>query len=174
MATKYQVTELDRALKQFKRTDEWTNEKQLEWQLRRSEESAIKKLERMAQEKSNLYVENVLLKKSMSKKEEEIEELKQAIHLYHDELKKPNHYEMGNELLMRDIKTLKTKVKKGKELISKLQSELTEYRNLKNTLHPLIERLWAIDSGDPLQIIKGEKEEIINTIAYRIANEWID
>ena len=111
MATKYQVTELDKALQQFKGIDEWTNEKQLRHRLQIKE-------------------------KTIDKLNEEIEELKQAIHLYHD--------------------------------------ELTNYRKLKSELFPLIERLWAIDSGDPLQIIKGEKKEIINTIAYRIANEWID
>jgi hypothetical protein len=65
---------------------EWTNEQQLEWQLRRKEESHQQELERMAMEKSKYYVETVILRKSIIKKEEEIEELKKAIHLYHDEL----------------------------------------------------------------------------------------
>jgi hypothetical protein len=184
MATKYQVTELDKVVEQVKGFSEWTNEDQLEHQLRFQEESHKKALERMAVKNAELYTDNVLLKREI------------------EELKKPNHYEMANELLMRDIEVLKTKVKKGKDLISKLQSELKElkikassksmahicmqedadtyyiqleeYRKLKSALFPLIERLWAIDSGDPLQIIKGEKKEIINTIAYRIANEWID
>jgi len=61
-----------------------------------------------------------------------------------------------------------------KEMFEELETELEEYRKLKSALHPLIERLWVIDSGDRFALIKGEKKEIINTIAYRIANEWID
>ena len=100
----------------------------------------------------------------------------------------PNHYKMGNEFLMRDIEVLKKKIQElekreetHKHIVPNLQAwkdrhadTIKEYDNLKSALFPLIERLWAIDSGDPLQIIKGEKKEIINTIAYRIANEWID
>ena len=68
---------------------------------------------------------------------EEIEELKQAIHLYHDKLE--------------------------------------EYRKIKSELFPLIERLWSIDSSAPYNDnIRKEKEEIITTIAYSVAREWID
>ena len=157
MATKYQVTELDRALEQFKGIDEWTNEQQLEWKLKRSEESAIKELQRMAEEKAKLYTDNVLLKREV------------------EELKKPNHYEMGNELLMRDIKVLKTKVKKGKDLISKLQSELTEYRNLKSECHKDIEKVWMYDADGNLDrddILK--RDYLIEKVFYTIANQWID
>jgi hypothetical protein len=73
MATKYQVTELDKALQQFKGIDEWNNEKQLEWKLRRSEELAIKELERMAEEKAKLYTDNVLLKRKVKDLESKLE-----------------------------------------------------------------------------------------------------
>jgi hypothetical protein len=63
--TNYKVTELDRLLEQFKGISEWTNEKQLEWELNRKEESHKKELEKLAKEKSELYVENVLLKRQL-------------------------------------------------------------------------------------------------------------
>lgn len=44
---------------------EWTREKQLEWELKRKEESHQQELERMSIEKSKLYVENVLLKREL-------------------------------------------------------------------------------------------------------------
>jgi chromosome segregation ATPase len=160
MATKYQVTELDRALEQFKRTDEWTNEKQLEWQLRRSEESAIKQLQRMAEEKAELYTDNVLLK--------------------------------------RDIEVLKTQLKKGKDLISKLQKReethkhivpnlqawrdrhadtIKEYDNLKSECHSDIEKVWMFDATltkDLSAYHKRKRSEAIERVFYKIANQWID
>jgi hypothetical protein len=65
MTKKYHQTELDTLLEQFKGTSEWTNEKQLEWELNRKEESHKKELEKLAKEKAELYVENVLLKRQL-------------------------------------------------------------------------------------------------------------
>jgi hypothetical protein len=94
----------------------------------------------------------------------------------------PNHYKMGNDLLMRDIEVLKTKVKKGKDLISKLQSELTDYRNLKSECHKDIEKVWmydtSIDYSEKNRSLaekdSKERSKIIERVFYKIANEWID
>jgi hypothetical protein len=83
------ITELEKSKELDKGFREWTNEDQLEHQLRFQEESHKKALERMAVKNAELYTDNVLLKREI------------------EELKKPNHYEMGNELLMRDIEVLK-------------------------------------------------------------------
>jgi hypothetical protein len=79
---KYQVTELDRALEQFKGTSEWTNEKQLEWELKRKEESHKQELERMAKERAELYVENVLLKRKVKTIKENEKVLKTQLEDY--------------------------------------------------------------------------------------------
>jgi hypothetical protein len=79
---KYQVTELDRALEQFKVTSEWTNEKQLEWELKRKEESHKAELERMAKERAELYVENVLLKRKVKTIKENEKVLKTQLEDY--------------------------------------------------------------------------------------------
>ncbi len=77
MPTKYQVTELDKVLQKAKEGfPEWTNEKQLEHQLRFQEESHKKALERMAIENSDLYVETVLLKRQIRSLQSELSELK--------------------------------------------------------------------------------------------------
>jgi predicted RNase H-like nuclease (RuvC/YqgF family) len=167
MATKYQVTELDKALQQFKGIDEWTNEQQLRHRLQIKE-------------------------KTIDKLNEEIEELKQAIHLYHDELEQlkkreethkhivPNleawrdRHAVTIQILEKSMSKKEEEIEELKQAIHLYDDELTHYRKLKSALFPLIERLWAIDSGDRFALIKGEKKEIINTIAYRIANEWID
>ena len=91
------------------------------------------------------------------------------------ELEEPNHYEMANEFLMRDIEVLKTKLKKGKDLNSKLQSELKQYRNLKSECHKDIEKVWMYDSSyglDDTQTI--DRDACIERVFYKIANEWID
>lgn len=73
---KYQKTELDRALEQFKGIDEWSDEKQKDWELRRKVETLTSQLERMAMEKSQLYTDNVLLKREL----EEYRKLKSECH----------------------------------------------------------------------------------------------
>jgi len=86
---------------------------------------------------------------------------------------------MQREDFLKEIEKLEFEIillKEGLTPIGELDDfiELEDYRKLKSTLFPLIERLWILDSGSTFEIIKGEKKEIINTIAYRIANEWID
>ena len=117
------------------------------------------------------------------------------------ELEEPNHYKMGNDLLMRDIEVLKIQVKKGKELISQLQKqnehlklqvslledgltpigelnefiELEEYRKLKSEVHKDIEKVWMYDSSyglDDNQTI--DRDACIERVFYKIANQWID
>ena len=70
MAQKYQVTQLDKGFR------EWTNEDQLEHQLRFQEESHKKALERMAVKNAELYTDNVLLKREL----EEYRKLKSEVH----------------------------------------------------------------------------------------------
>jgi hypothetical protein len=112
------------------------------------------------------------------------------------ELEEPNHYKMGNDLLMRDIKVLKTQLKKAKDLISKLQIkassksmahicmqddadryyiQLDQYRNLKSECHKDIEKVWMYDSSyglDDNQTI--DRDACIERVFYKIANQWID
>jgi hypothetical protein len=57
------------------------------------------------------------------------------------------------------------------------QKELTQYEILKMELHKDIERVWSIDCGpDSLQSekLKQERNEIIERVFYKIANEFID
>ena len=124
------------------------------------------------------------------------------------ELEEPNHYKMGNDLLMRDIEVLKIQVKKGKELISQLQKqnedlklqvslledgltpigelnefiELEEYRKLKSECHKDIEKVWMYDTSIDYseknrhlaEIQYKERSKIIERVFYKIANQWID
>jgi hypothetical protein len=76
MTKKYHQTELDTLLEQFKGTSEWTNEKQLEWELNRKEESHKKELERKSLENVELYTDNVLLKRQIRSLQSELDELK--------------------------------------------------------------------------------------------------
>ena len=68
-------TEHDEMVKNLP-THEWTNEQQLEYQLRFQEESHKKKLERMSIENSDLYVETVLLKRQIRSLQSELDEIK--------------------------------------------------------------------------------------------------
>jgi len=117
-----------------------------------------------------------MIYKSKLSKEKLLEGIIDTLEKEIEELKKPNHYEMGNELLMRDIEVLKTKVKKGKEFNSKLQSELKEYRKLQSEVHSDIEKVWMYDTTltkdlSPYQ--KRKRSEVIERVFYKIANEWI-
>jgi hypothetical protein len=72
MTTKYQVTELDKALQQAKEGfPEWTNEQQLEYQLEIQKEFHKKSLERKSIENVELYTDNVLLKRQIRELEKE-------------------------------------------------------------------------------------------------------
>jgi hypothetical protein len=119
MTKKYQVTELDKVLQKAKEGfPEWTNEKQLEWQLERQEKFNKEKLERMAVKNAELYTDNVLLKR-----------------------------------------------------------ELEEYRNLKSEVHYDIEKVWMFDATltkDLSAYQKRKRNEAIERVFYKIANQWID
>ena len=108
------------------------------------------------------------------------------------ELEEPNHYKMGNDLLMRDIEVLKTQVKKGKDLISQLQKReethkhivqnlqawrdrhadtIKEYDKLKSECHKDIEKVWMYDSSyglDDNQTI--DRDACIEAVFYKVAN----
>ena len=111
-------------------------------------------------------------------KVEKLNELKtyvrERMDFYNDWSGKSNIKKMFEEL-EKQIKTLETQVQKGKELISKLQNELKEYRKLQSEVHKGIERVWSIDSYDystnPYDV--KERSEIIEEIFYKIGNEWI-
>jgi hypothetical protein len=86
---------------------------------------------------------------------------------------------MQREDFLKEIEKLESEIILLKDGLTPIgeQNEFIElegFRKLKSTLFPLIERLWILDNGTPFEIIKGEKKEIINTIVYRITNEWID
>lgn len=138
---------------------------------------------------------------SMVDKITELDRVLQQTKQEFPELEEPNHYKMGNDLLMRDIEVLKIQVKKGKDLISQLEKqnedlkfqislledgliplkdlndtlELESFRKLQSEVHLGIERVWNIDSYDysnnPYDI--KERSEIIEEIFYKIGNEWI-
>jgi predicted nucleic acid-binding Zn-ribbon protein len=139
MATKYQVTELDRALQQFKGIDEWTNEKQLRHRLEIKE-------------------------KTIDKLNEEIEELKQAIHLYHDELKKR---EETHKHIVPNLQAWK----------DRHADTIKEYDKLKSEVHSDIEKVWMFDATltkDLSAYHKRKRNEAIERVFYKIANQWID
>ena len=117
-------------------------------------------------------------------KVEKLNELKtyvrERMDFYNDWSGKSNIKKMFEEL-EKQIKTLETQVEKGKELISKLQNELKEYRKLQSEVHKGIERVWSIDSTfqygrmfpTKQKELKKERSEIIEEIFYKIGNEWI-
>ena len=75
----------------------------------------------------------------------------------------------------RTCDRLKEEIEELHKAIGLYHDELEEYRKIKSELFPLIERLWAIDSSAPYgDDLRKEKEEIITTIAYSVAREWID
>lgn len=73
MSKKYQVTELDKVLEQFKGIGEWTDEQQKDWELRRKIESLTSQLEKVNNKKVELYTDNILLKREISKLKTQLE-----------------------------------------------------------------------------------------------------
>jgi hypothetical protein len=60
--------------------------------------------------------------------------------------------------------------------ITELETQLEEYRKLKSEVHKDIEKVWMYDSSfslTPNEDIK-ERNEIIEKVFYKIANQWID
>jgi chromosome segregation ATPase len=155
---KYQVTELDRALEQFKGTSEWTNEKQLEWELKRKEESHKQELERMAKERAELYVENVLLKRKVKA----IKENQKVLQTQLEELKTQLSMKNMARICMEDD-------------AERYYSELKDYKNLQSEVHKDIEKVWMYDSSHPLNDVgEIERTKLIERVFYKIANEWLD
>ena len=147
MATKYQVTELDRVLQQAKEGfPEWTNEKQLEWELSRQKQSHQLAMENLALKNSELYTDNVLLKR-------QIEELKIKV----------SAKSMAHICMQDDADTY--------------YIELDEYRKLQNEVHGDIEKVWMYDATltkDLSAYEKRKRSEAIERVFYKIANQWID
>jgi hypothetical protein len=100
----------------------------------------------------------------------------------------PNHYEMANEFLMRDIEVLKKKIQElekreetHKHIVPNLQAwrdrhadTIKEYDKLKSECHKDIEKVWMYDSSyglDDNQTI--DRDGCIERVFYKIANEWI-
>ena len=70
---KYQVTELDKVLEQFKGIGEWTDEQQKDWELRRKIESLTSQLEKVNNKKVELYTDNILLKREITQLKTQLE-----------------------------------------------------------------------------------------------------
>jgi len=69
-------------------THEWTNEQQLEYQLRFQEESHKKQLERKSLENVELYTDNVLLKRQIKTLQTQVEKGKDLISKLQKQIKK--------------------------------------------------------------------------------------
>jgi uncharacterized small protein (DUF1192 family) len=173
MATKYQVTELDKVVEQVKGFSEWTNEDQLEHQLRFQEESHKKALERMAVKNAELYTDNVLLKKEIETLQTQ---LKKGMTILEEELSQ-------TELLKREIEELKTELSKKnmaricmEDDAETYYSQLKDYKNLQSEVHSDIEKVWMYDSTltkDLSAYQKRKRSEAIERVFYKIANQWI-
>jgi hypothetical protein len=121
MPTKYQVTELDKVLQKAKEGfPEWTNEKQLEHQLRFQEESHKKALERMAVKNAELYTDNVLLKR-------QIKDLESQLEKYRKLQSEDNQYwckgtdENGNKIPMTKVKGSRVMSKEEVKELNKIK-----------------------------------------------------
>jgi hypothetical protein len=146
MAQKYQVTELDKVVEQVKGFSEWTNEDQLEHQLRFQEESHKKALERMAVKNAELYTDNVLLKR-------EIEELKI----------KASSKSMAHICMQDDADTYYIQLEEYRKLQSEVHSDIEKVWMYDATL-----------TKDLSAYQKRKRSEAIERVFYKIANQWID
>jgi hypothetical protein len=104
---KYQVTELDKVVEQVKGFSEWTNEDQLEHQLRFQEESHKKALERKSIENVELYTNNVLLKRKVKDLESQLEEYRKLQSEVHRDIERVWMYDSSyglddNQTIDRD------------------------------------------------------------------------
>jgi vancomycin resistance protein YoaR len=173
MTKKYQVTELDKVVEQVKGFNEWTNEDQLEHQLRFQEESHKKALERMAVKNAELYTDNVLLKREIETLQTQ---LKKGMSILEEELSQ-------TELLKREIEELKTELSKKnmaricmEDDAETYYSQLKDYKNLQSEVHSDIEKVWMYDSTltkDLSAYQKRKRSEAIERVFYKIANQWI-
>lgn len=125
---------------------EWTNEKQLEWELKRKEESHKKALERMAMEKAQLYTDNVLLKR-------EIEELKI----------KASSKSMAHICMQDDADRYFIELEEYRNLKDEVHSDIEKVWMFDATL-----------TKDLSAYHKRKRSEAIERVFYKIANEWID
>ena len=75
------------------------------------------------------------------------------------ELEEPNHYKMGNDLLMRDIEVLKIQVKKGKDLISQLQKREETHKHIVPNL-----QAWRDRHAVTIQILEKSMSKTEFTI----------
>ena len=146
MAQKYQVTELDKVVEQVKGFSEWTNEDQLEHQLRFQEESHKKALERMAVKNAELYTDNVLLKR-------EIQELKI----------KASSKSMAHICMQDDADTYYIQLEEYRKLQSEVHSDIEKVWMYDATL-----------TKDLSAYQKRKRSEAIERVFYKIANQWID
>jgi hypothetical protein len=146
MAQKYQVTELDKVVEQVKGFSEWTNEDQLEHQLRFQEKSHKKALERMAVKNAELYTDNVLLKR-------EIQELKI----------KASSKSMAHICMQDDADTYYIQLEEYRKLQSEVHSDIEKVWMYDATL-----------TKDLSAYQKRKRSEAIERVFYKIANQWID
>jgi hypothetical protein len=141
---KYQKTELDKVLEQFKGIDEWTDEKQTDWELKRKVESLEKQLGRVNTKKAELYTDNILLKR-------EIEELKI----------KASSKSMAHICMQEDADTYYIQLEEYRKLQSAVHSDIEKVWMYDGSF-PLN------------QISMEERAKLIERVFYTIANEWID
>jgi len=61
------------------------------------------------------------------------------------------------------------------ETITELENELKEYRKLQSEVHKDIEKVWMYDNSKPLnEIGETERTKLIESVFYKIGNQWID
>jgi chromosome segregation ATPase len=145
MTKKYQVTELDKVVEQVKGFSEWTNEDQLEHQLRFQEESHKKALERMAVKNAELYTDNVLLKREVAELETNIKR--------------------GMKFIQKDLSeilSLNEELEEYRKLKSEVHSDIEKVWMYDATL-----------TKDLSAYQKRKRSEAIERVFYKIANQWI-
>jgi len=146
MATKYQVTELDKALQQFKGQSEWTDEQQKDWELRRKVESLEKQLQRVNKKKVELYTDNILLKR-------QIAELKIKV----------SAESMAHICMQDDADTYYIQLEEYRKLQSEVHGDIEKVWMYDATL-----------TKDLSAYEKRKRSEAIERVFYKIANQWID
>jgi chromosome segregation ATPase len=144
MSKKYQVTELDKVLEQFKGIDEWTDEKQKDWELKRKVESLTSQLEKVNTKKVELYTDNILLKR-------EIEELKRQI-------------QKGMKFIQKDLSeifSLNTELDEYRKLKSECHKDIEKVWMYDNS--------YGLDDKQTI-----DRDSCIERVFYKIGNQWID
>lgn len=127
-------------------THEWTNEKQLEYQLQFQKETHQKQLERKSLENVELYTDNVLLKRKVETLETQLE----------------------------SFRKLQSEVHLGIERVWSIDNTLSPSpEDYDLYINHLNRNPFSDDEQNKVSQLNKERSEIIEEIFYKIGNEWI-